>query len=205
MAKQQGSVWVEGGHLHYVVAGAGEWRFLGVLVSAQPTAELGSCWVEGIDLHYVDANGDERLIHGAITGHTDAAASGGSGWVDATFINWITSGQQYRDHDDVHGDTPQHNDDHIDTGHTDHGDGHVNHDDLGGFVNVGHVNSPHDDVPHVNTHTNVGHGDDAHVDDPQHDDSGHSDHGDGHVDNHVNHDDLGGFVNTHQDQPIFVE
>ncbi len=179
--------WVEGDYLHHIASNyTTEWRYLGTLVAHQAAAAVGSLWVEGDHLHYVDADGDERYceMKGTVTVHTDAAALGGSAWVETyTHIVRETAQVEKVMHADVtHSDHSDHNDhtDHGDSGphtdHSDHTDGatthgdHTDHTDHYDGVHADTTPFPHEDHSDHSDHTD--HGDTGvHTD--------HSDHGDG--------------------------
>lgn len=186
--------WIEGDYLHHIGSNlTTEYRYLGTLVGSNANV-AGSVWVEGDTLHYISANGQERYCEfkGSTAVHTDAAALGGSAWVE-TYVHIIReSGSVEKPlHADVtHSDHSDHND------HTDHGDSgpHTDHSDhTDGDYTPHEDNQPphqdHNDYGHVDVaygdHTD--HGD--HID---HGDSGthtdHSDHGDGTPHNDVQAD-----------------
>jgi len=177
-------VWVEGDYLHHIASNfTTEYRYLGDSVSTPAGAVVGSLWVEGNDLHYIDESGVERkaIFSGTTTVHTDAAALGGSWWVE-TYQHVIReSGSLEKPlHADVtHADHSDHNDytDHGDSGpHTDHSD-HTDGD-----------YTPHEDAspPHDDHYDLAYHGD--HDDHSDHTDYGdHADHGD--TGTHTDHDD----------------
>jgi hypothetical protein len=195
--KTQGSFWVEGSDLHYVDQSNNEWLHAGVSVGTPAGAVNGSVWIEDNDIHYITDSGTERRVPGNTTSmHSDAAALGGSVWMEA-HLHWIReSGTQEYDgshsdsHSDVgHGDVA-HSDSHTDNAHNDshsdtaHADSHTDtaHSDS-------HADSHGDDaLPHIDTHGD-NHFDTAHAD--SHTDTGHTDshtdnaHGDSHSDSHT--------------------
>jgi hypothetical protein len=154
--KVPGSLWVEGLYLHHVDPFRQEWRYLGNLISAAGAA-AGYVMVASNGLRYTDESGNIReCVASASAYHSDAAAIGGSLWVDAHYTGWIreTGTQAYVGHSDVtHADHSDHFDhsDHADAG-SPHGDS--SHSDVGGF-HIDHSDGPthvdhtdHTDVPH---------------------------------------------------------
>lgn len=179
-----GSVWVEGDYLHHIASNhTTEYRYLGTLVGAC-VGTPGSLWVEGNDLHYVDEDGDERycIFSGTTAVHTDAAALGGSPWVE-TYIHWIretgsvekpghadvthSDHSDYNDHTD-HSDSGPHTDhsDHLDGDYTPHEDNEPPHEDHQDYVYVDIEYGDHTDHGDYTDHGDTG----------THDD--YSDHGD---------------------------
>lgn len=178
--KTPGSMWVEGNYLHWIAETTKvEWRFLGTIVSTPAGAIVGSVWVEPAGgLNYVDSSGVERQVYlsGAASPHADAAALGGSVWVESTYLHWVYSGggEQYA-HADTHSDGTAHSDvTHTDThGDVSHGDiatvnVHANHTDVGHADSHGDV--PHTDVSHTDSHADVTHADHTDHADVAHDD-----------------------------------
>jgi len=199
--------WVEGDYLHHVQSDqTTEWHYLGEYVSTPAGAVPGSIWVEGNYLHYIDADGDERrCLSAGVTGHADAAAVGGSTWVE-TFVHWIreAGALECPGHADVaHADGSEHNDGHGDLAHADshadsgHADSHTDGAHADEHFDVAHADDHDDhgdtlDTPnHADEHFDVAHGDvhvdyhfDTHADEPHSDD-----HNDSHTDWHFDHED----------------
>jgi len=206
-----GSLWVEGDYLHWNDNVNVEWRYLGTLVAAGSPGLSGSFWVEGNDAHYIDEDGDERKAIGTSSGfHSDAAALGGSLWMEA-YLHWIkqTGTTEYNGHADSHSDSA-HTDTHSDTAHTDtHND--AAHSDAA-HSDTAHVDVSHSDFhsdnhtdeigPHIDIHNDT-HGDTAHSD-ISHNDGAHADvsHGDSHNDvAHVDSHTDAGHSDSHGDAP----
>jgi len=196
--------WIDGDYVHHIASDqVTEWRYLGEYVSTPAGAIPGSVWVEGNYLHYIDADGDERRCASAgVTGHADAAALGGSAWVE-TYVHWIqeTGALELPGHADVaHADGSEHNDGHGDLAHADshadsgHADSHTDGSHADEHFDVAHADDheDHDDtLGHDDIHLDEAHGDvhvdyhfDTHADEPHSDD-----HNDSHTDWHFDHED----------------
>lgn len=162
-----GSLWVEGNYLHHIDASRIEWRYLGTVISS-PGALSGFVMIASAGLRYTDASGVIRECVSSSAQHTDAAALGGSLWVQSSYVNWVAEAGSvsYQGHQDVsHADHSDHADhtDHTDTGssHQDtaHDDSsfHVDHQD--GPIPFGHADhTDHtDSAPHADhtDHTDV--------------------------------------------------
>ena len=144
-----GSVWIDATTLKYINDAAVTKTYTGTLVGAS-AGVIGSCWIEGNDLHYIDASGNERICYGTSAAmHSDAAAIGGSVWME-TVMHWIIANgtTEILGHYDTHADAG-----HGDSGSTTHGDYHA--DD--------HNDQVHHDSPHTDSHGDFpyqdGHGD----------------------------------------------
>jgi hypothetical protein len=215
--------WVEGDYLHHIASNqTTEYRYLGEVVSTPAGALSGSLWVEGDYLHYVSATGVERRCQslGAASPHADAAAMGGSAWVE-TYTHWIAEGGTNEkpghadvahadgtSHSDTHSDVA-HSDSHNDVGHSDsHGDAHSDTSDHGDFHQDNHADTcldPPECIQHTDSHgdSHSDHADHADTHGDSHTDNAHQDgHGDSHSDSHSDHGDHGDAA--HADQPTVV-
>lgn len=84
----QGSLWIEGGELHWADGSNERWLGTGeTSVGSTGVSPLGSAWIDGTDIHFIDANGDERVYTGAATG--DSPSSSGSVWLENNFIHYV--------------------------------------------------------------------------------------------------------------------
>lgn len=161
MAKGAGSLWVEGGELHYVSASGAEWYMQGEYISVAG-GQPGSLWI-GPDayMYYVGANGLKYRVP-LQNMHSDAAVgtTQASIWVEGNYLFHSIGNAKYWGHGDYsHSDGGSGG--HTDTVHTDsHQDG-----SHGDFHGDGHTDSGHGDG-----HTDAAHGDAT------------ESHGDGHSD-----------------------
>lgn len=188
--KTAGSIWVESTALCHVDDTQDEWQYVGDSVSTPGAGYAGCVWLDTSDnrIHYVDALGTERVCLSSSQPHTDAAGDLGSIWTETYLHAMSASSVERQYHNDVshsnHNDNLDHSDhdnhtDHGDyTDHDDSGSGHSDHDD-------GHVN--HDDYSHADVYP---HGD--YTDYSDHDDDinwgGHDNHTD--YDDYTDHDNV---------------
>jgi hypothetical protein len=147
--KVSGGLWIEGTTLRWVSETNIEWSHAGVSVGTPAGAVVGSIWMEGNDLHYITESGTERYVPGNTTSmHSDAAALGGSIWMEA-YLHWVRQSgtQEYNgSHADVHSDTAHSDVAHVDTHGDAHGDSHTDtHEDT------------HSDVAHGDSHGDTHH------------------------------------------------
>jgi hypothetical protein len=160
VAKQPGSIWVEGVQLHYVASDGAEWYVQGDYWGST-AGQPGSVWVSSSDayLYYSGADGLKYRVP-LVYPHNDANAQKGL-WVEGHFLSWAVNGGKFQaafSHNDGgasgHVDSP-HSDGHTDGTHGDsHGDGHT-------------------DGAHGDSHTDIAHGDST------------QSHADGHSDSYL--------------------
>jgi len=205
LSSGNGSIWIEGTAVKYLNDVGATKTYVGTFVSTPAGAVIGSIWVDGNNIHYIDASGDERLMVGSASAmHSDAAAVGGSTWME-TLLQWVrsTGSQQYNGHNDshsdaAHGDVAHGDVAHVDTAHNDIAHVDVAHGDSHTDIAHGDTHVDHTDVGHADSHGDVAHSDIAHVD-TAHSDTAHTDvaHGDAHTDTHTD----SAHGDSHGDQP----
>jgi hypothetical protein len=151
MAKQPGSIWVEGVQLHYIASDGAEWYVQGDYWGSA-AGRPGSLWVSTSDayLYYSGADGLKYRVP-LVWPHSDGNAQKGV-WVEGHFLSWAVNGGKFQaafSHNDGgasgHVDSP-HSDGHTDGSHGDsHGDGHTDtpHSD-GSHVDTGHTDAHYD-------------------------------------------------------------
>jgi hypothetical protein len=159
MAKQPGSIWVEGDQLHYVDANGAEWYVQGEYWGPSNPSGIGanqgrpgSLWVEGdAYVHYCGAGGQDWRLPLEFT-HNDAAGptrSVPSIWIEGSYFAWGFNNGKFRAiqaHNDGTGSHTDsgHSDSHIDGSHGDfHGDGHTD---------TPHTDGAHSDGAHTDSH-----------------------------------------------------
>lgn len=129
MSASPGSVWVEGGDLHFIDGSGTEYAYTGESISSPSSATTGSIWLDTDDgqVHYIDENGDERAAPRSV-GSSVADAQNGSIWIENGLITYIDSGNKVTSHSDQ-----SHSNKSFDDGHSDSvfgNDSHTDFDDV---------------------------------------------------------------------------
>lgn len=176
MAKQPGSIWIDGNDFRYVDDTGREWKWTGVPV-APFSGQGGSFWMEVDLLRYINQAGNYVY---QVQGPVVAARPGslpGSIWINGNYFRWIdTSSIEHYAHADVtHSDGAG---GHIDVPHTDTGHGDTHTDGTHGDA---HTDVPHQDF-HGDGHTDIAHSDGSHGDTGGY--NYHGDNGSNHSDTH---------------------
>lgn len=160
MAKQSGSLWVEGESLHYVDEYGDEWKIVGENTGQQPGGEPGSIWIENDRFYYIDFDYYKRECPKDQIATTSGIA--GSAWVEGNYVHFLDSSSnklsvsdKERNHQDSSlGHTDQGGDDDHTDDHTDHHYHSDSHSDSGFHADSGHSSSGHHNS-HDDTYNDV--------------------------------------------------